>query len=81
MESANILTPPSTGFLSEPNIPKGSEYEKIHCINALGEVISTPHKNNDSQFGIVINLSFHGKEIVLQACTKKIHKRSYFHIL
>ena len=63
MESATILTPPSTslsGFLlpQNPNIPgisgsslfaKGTEYEKYqHYINVRGEVLPTPHRNNDN---------------------------------
>ena len=51
MESATILTPPSTGlsgkavfcFPSEPNIPEESEYEKYqHYIDVQGDVLPTP---------------------------------------
>ena len=55
MVSAIILTPLAPAlavfcFLSEPNIPEGPEYEKNnqHCIDARGEVLPTPHRNNDS---------------------------------
>ena len=62
MESATILTPPSTGLCGILhfvyysnillNIPEGPEYEKISIyvtfIDARGEVLPTPHRNNDS---------------------------------
>ena len=33
---------------SEPNIPEGPEYKKYqHYVDAQGEVLPTPHRNND----------------------------------
>ena len=51
MESATILTHQAVFcFQSETNIHEGPEYEikYQHYINAQGEVLPTPHRNNDS---------------------------------
>ena len=52
MESATILTPPrySAAFRQNPSFPEDKNMKKYqHYIDARGEVLPTPHRNNDSR--------------------------------
>ena len=44
-------------FPSEPIIPEGPDYEKYqHYIDVRGDVLPTPHRNNDSCYDLQIIL-------------------------
>ena len=62
MESATILTPPSTSLsgILLSFIPEGPEYDKISTlyINARGEVLPTPLRNRSMVKNLIIGKSF-----------------------